>query len=136
VVGYVVGTRYGFFFGKAHRINSGPILGGIFGILGGAVAGVVAGPLVIAYVGTIFGSILGALVGQALQLISRQLPGPMRLGIGGALAGAIAWAWMQDAERTATGLQYGIPAGAATGLVLASGFFAGLLLIEMNREDD
>jgi hypothetical protein len=60
----------------------------------------------------------------------------MRLGIGGALAGAIAWAWMQDAERTTTGLQYGIPAGAAAGLVLASGFFAGLLLIEMHREGD
>jgi hypothetical protein len=135
LVGYVAGTRYGFFFGKVHRINSGPILGGIFGIVAGAVAGVVAGPLVIAYLGTIVGSILGALVGQLLRFIHKRLPGPMALGLAGAGLGAIVLAWTEDPERTLTGVMYGIAGGAAAGLVLSAGFFGALVLLEMNREE-
>jgi hypothetical protein len=136
VVGYVAGTRYGFFFGKVHRINSGPILGGIFGMVAGAVAGVVAGPLVIAYFGTIVGSIAGALLGQLLRFIHKRLPGPTALGLAGAVLGAIVLAWMEDSERTLTGLMYGIAGGAAAGLVLSAGFFGALLLLEMNREEE
>jgi hypothetical protein len=136
LIGYVAGTRYGFFFGKVHRINSGPILGGIFGIVAGAVAGAVAGPLVIAYFGTIVGSIAGALVGQLLRWIHKRLPGPMALGLAGAILGAIVLAWTEDSERTLTGLLYGIAGGAAAGLVLSAGFFGALLLVEMSREEE
>jgi hypothetical protein len=136
LIGYVAGTRYGFFFGKMHRINSGPILGGLFGIVAGALAGAVAGPLVIAYFGTIVGSIVGALFGQLLHLISKRLPGPMALGLAGAILGAIVLAWMEDSERTLAGLMYGIAGGAAAGLVLSAGFFGALLLVEMNRQKE
>jgi hypothetical protein len=58
------------------------------------------------------------------------------LGLAGALLGAMVLAWMEDAERTLTGLMYGIAGGAAAGLVLSAGFFGALLLLEMNREEE
>ncbi len=59
----------------------------------------------------------------------------MALGLAGAGLGAIALAWTEDPQRTLAGLMYGIPSGAAAGLVLSAGFFGALLLVEMNRDE-
>jgi hypothetical protein len=134
LVGYAAGTRYGFFFGKVTRINTGPIYGGILGMVGGAILGVVAGPLVIAYAGTLIGSIIGVILGQFLSMISNRLPGRFACGVFAALLGAIVDAWNTGPDHVITGLIYGIIAGATAGLLLAAGFFGILMLIEMKRE--
>ncbi len=134
LVGYAAGTRYGFFFGKVTRINTGPIYGGILGLVGGAILGVVAGPLVIAYAGTLIGSIIGVILGQFLSMISNRLPGRFACGVFAALLGAIVDAWYADPQRVIPGLIVGIIVGAAAGLLLAAGFFGILVLIEMKRE--
>ncbi len=135
VVGYIVGTRYGFFFGKVNRINSGPVLGGILGVVGGAVLGVVAGALVIAYFGTIIGSIVGTIVGYLLQLLSRRLPGRFVCGAVGTVVGAVIAAWYVDADGTLLGLLWGTTAGACGGLALAAAFFGLLIWLAKTPEE-
>jgi hypothetical protein len=134
LVGYIAGTRFGFFMGKSQGIKYGPILGGMLGLIAGAVLGTVAGPLVIAHVGTIFGSIVGTLFGYVFHKINRRLPGPLYVGLAGALLGALIQAFVEDVNQTLSGLLYGTPAGAVAGLVLGVGFFAAIAIFNLNRQ--
>ena len=140
VLGWVPGSRYGFFFGMVNRVRFGRSFVGAVAAIGGAILGGFLATMILLALGAILGAICGWVLARALLALRPGILRRFLVGIAGAVAGmllgAVLWAIRLNQTAALTGAAWGVGIGAVVGPLLLLLFVAALSSLPYIRRSD